>query len=181
MALPVESNQRSMLVQPLSARTIQPAPRTGPAASTIQQRPAKFTQPVPISSVLTSADKSPTEVTTHLSESDVLNEVNEHTKGQEFYGPSGILSFLSTLRAKARCAGVAPAASSIGSSKHAAGNGRRDPRFSMVSYMHDDSSPATAPTRKPLPVADVGVEKEWVRLFFQNLHYIHPVLGKLVS
>ena len=108
-----------------------------------------------------------------------LREINVHTTGQEFYGPSGILTFLSRLRSKAHRAGITP---SPNSNLITDGENRRS-SLSLVSYMHSpDHHESNSSLDQPLPVApsasDIAIEKECIRLYFQNLHFIHPVLDK---
>lgn len=106
-----------------------------------------------------------------------LRKVNVHTMGQEFYGPSGILTFLSRLRSKARQAGIRP-------STRIQPSAESDSQFEeLVSYMHSpdhrhtDSAFGNCDLVVPA-ASNVALEKECLRLYFQNLHYIHPVLDR---
>ncbi|VUC30474.1 unnamed protein product [Clonostachys rosea] len=127
-----------------------------------------------------------------------LTETNHHTKGSEFYGPTGTFSFLSTVRCQAN-------------SESSPSNGQNDigsasyipsPKSSVVNLLHSSdypvrhdrvrlSSQSVSPQnpfgglpwshgQRELTVKnkarDIEIERECVRLYFQNLHCIHPIL-----
>lgn len=159
---------------------------------------------------------------------DSFGEVNRHTQGTEYYGPTGIYSFLLRLRVRAR-------SQSLRDSSHGRhqGGGPGRPRsmrdLSIVNFLHSSDYHATgsannnqarshpvipsswqaaSPSQEPAtsagakssheshshlpspssshepsvgPTAPQGsvqttIERECLRLFFQNLHLIHPVI-----
>lgn len=162
---------------------------------------------------------------------DGFGEVNRHTQGTEYYGPTGIYSFLLRLRSRARSQSLrdSPHGRSKGSGP---GRSRSLRDLSIVNFLHTSDyhatgaaaannqahgqtahrnswqapSPSQEPhlsagnktaqdTRSHLPSpsssheASVGpsnsqapvqttIERECLRLYFQNLHLIHPVLDE---
>lgn len=135
---------------------------------------------------------------------DSLGHINEHTEGDEFYGPSGTFYFLARLRAKAK----RQKKSLAGDYGLPQSSSRcRIDETSVINLLHnvDYSRPASADIQLPrdndiprvsrhaVPGRDIShkserqssrrevsyqyeVERECVRLYFQNLHYIHPIL-----
>ncbi|KAK2777241.1 C6 transcription factor [Colletotrichum kahawae] len=140
-------------------------------------------------------------------EVDGLGQVNDHTEGAEFYGPTGTFYFLARLRSRANNSGGGGTQKQLQQpdSKTSPG-GKTLNQTSVVNLLHSSdysTSPdnrhgqtpgkgtpsASAATRrdsvqygngKVLNPADAvfatEVERECVRLYFQNLHNIHPIL-----
>ncbi|KAB5545741.1 fungal-specific transcription factor domain-containing protein [Coniochaeta sp. 2T2.1] len=132
-----------------------------------------------------------------------LGEVNLHTGGSEFYGPSGTFYFLAKLRSHAN-SGYPP-------SSHRHVREGSTAAKSVVNLLHssDYTSPpsaaksgvggvptgdgaahhvrpgTTASVEGQIQQADmvsaqleVDIQRECVRLYFENLHCIHPVLDR---
>ncbi|KAI5922122.1 fungal-specific transcription factor domain-containing protein [Camillea tinctor] len=128
-----------------------------------------------------------------------LGEFNKHTKGAEFYGPTGTFYFLSRLRSRAN------ARQRQDQQRYMAPKHTHD--TCVVDLMHSsdysiysdtirsERHPSTSPARTreqsqpahsqqahPYKIAmgleeiEIEVEKECARLYFQNLHCIHPIL-----
>ncbi|KAF6834904.1 C6 transcription factor [Colletotrichum musicola] len=140
-------------------------------------------------------------------EVDGLGQVNDHTEGAEFYGPTGTFYFLARLRSRANTQKQQQPQASRQDLQTSPG-GRAINQTSVVNLLHSSdysTSPdnrlagtpgkatpssvtrresvqqifATAGSR-PLSASDAAfaaeVERECVRLYFQNLHNIHPIL-----
>jgi hypothetical protein len=155
---------------------------------------------------------------------DSFGEVNRHTQGTEFYGPTGIYSFLKRLRSRARTQGTTKAA------ERPDVRNTRDARdLSIVNLLHSSDFPVTYPSSSkseganqkgavssgqtnpnnlpsPSPtygslkrnsvseapgsatltptagpfalLSNTDIEKECVRLYFLNLHLVHPILDQ---
>ncbi|KAL7893282.1 fungal-specific transcription factor domain-containing protein [Trichoderma sp. TUCIM 5745] len=140
-----------------------------------------------------------------------LGEVNKHTEGAEFYGPTGTFYFLSKLRSRAQ------SQSQSQSRRDTARDDRERPRqrkqdtsgTSVVNLLHSSEYSVAGDTRRhsvhsrsPMATFDSGqftshevvsqssttasrtingqtdVERECVRLYFQNLHCVHPILDQ---
>lgn len=150
--------------------------------------------------------------------------MNRHTQGTEFYGPTGIYSFLKRLRSRARTQGTTKAAG-----KPDVRNTRDARDLSIVNLLHSsdfpvsypsssktedvdhngsaviskanpNNLPSPSPTYPPLKRSSISeasgsagltptsgpfallsnsdIEKECVRLYFQNLHLVHPILDQ---
>ncbi|KAK5994363.1 putative transcriptional regulatory C3C7.04-like protein [Cladobotryum mycophilum] len=127
-----------------------------------------------------------------------LEEINEHTKGSEFYGPTGTFYFLSRLRSQAnlqRFSGLGNVGSQdLGHRNHA--------ETSVVNLLHssdysETASPSQRHSASPhvIPSSssarnlassngnqtssiEVEIERECARLYFQNLHCVHPILDQ---
>ncbi|KAM5361901.1 hypothetical protein ACJZ2D_012846 [Fusarium nematophilum] len=130
-----------------------------------------------------------------------LGAVNQHTGGSEFYGPSGTFYFLSRLRfhAKSRprswhlqntAAGV-DIDSSVVNLLHSSDYPLKNAQDASASNQHGPSpSPAQAqrpvlesltlrPTSRndeSLKDIETEIQRECVRLYFENLHCVHPIL-----
>ncbi|KAF2399286.1 hypothetical protein EJ06DRAFT_557746 [Trichodelitschia bisporula] len=109
---------------------------------------------------------------------DSLGELNTHTHGTEFYGPTGIFSFLARLRRRAR-------SFRAGAAGRGNGNNLSVLDVSIVNYLHSfdyGGAPGNSPFREdenaPAGMTDEEIERECGRLFFLNLHLIHPVLDQ---
>ncbi|OBR05283.1 C6 transcription factor [Colletotrichum higginsianum IMI 349063] len=148
---------------------------------------------------------------------DGLGQVNEHTEGAEFYGPTGTFYFLARLRSRANTqkqpeAGASghrkqssivnllhssdystPPDSRIigqsqqnnpygkGSPQYGGGGGAGSARRGSYQYQQQQQQQsAVSPGAAVLSPADAflaaEIERECVRLYFQNLHNIHPIL-----
>lgn len=155
---------------------------------------------------------------------DSFGEVNRHTQGTEFYGPTGIYSFLKRLRSRARTQGTtktperpgfrntrdardlsivnllhnsdfpvsypssskteAPYQSGAASSGPANPNNLPSPSPTYTSLRQNSVSEVSGPasltiTSGPFALlSNSDIEKECVRLYFQNLHLVHPILDQ---
>lgn len=140
-----------------------------------------------------------------MDEGDSLGDVNRHTQGTEFYGPMGIFPFLSRLRSRARLQLRNHQHHVDASDRHGEliedTNDRND--MSIVNLLHSSDYPVERDGDRRLsigssylhsvqrmrnhdsvPSADSNVtrlsfkdvEREFARLYFQNLHHIHPIL-----
>lgn len=130
-----------------------------------------------------------------------IGDVNRHTGGSEFYGPSGTFYFLSKLRSHAKSKHqlairnpVSDKANSdnsvvtlLHSSDYPAINtedrGIRRPATGpsigtdrQSSSMHTVHGPTKPPGSSPAEF-EVEIQRECVRLYFENLHCVHPVLN----
>jgi len=125
-------------------------------------------------------------------DADRFGEVNKHTKGTEFYGPTGVFSFLSRLCKKAQLQTRGDVQYRSSADRHLSG-------LSIVSHLHSPDYQATctltgdalskdvearsrpdveSSTLTPSLVSVTEAERECIRLYFQNLHHIHPVLDQ---
>lgn len=131
-----------------------------------------------------------------IDEGDSLGDVNRHTQGTEFYGPMGIFPFLSKLRSRAR-------SQLLQQESREDGHDRND--MSIVNLLHSSDYPVEKEGERRFSVgsqyprtfqgaryhdsdvryAEPGaatrasfkdVEREFARLYFQNLHNVHPIL-----
>ncbi|KAK1978175.1 hypothetical protein LZ30DRAFT_752343 [Colletotrichum cereale] len=135
-------------------------------------------------------------------EVDGLGQVNEHTEGAEFYGPTGTFYFLARLRSRANTqkqpeVGAQKNQSSIVNLLHSSDYSTSpDARVPGQSPYAKASPQSTVARRESLQQGGVGVgvggadavlsaadaslatdiERECARLYFQNLHNIHPIL-----
>ncbi|TDZ32894.1 putative transcriptional regulatory protein [Colletotrichum spinosum] len=134
-------------------------------------------------------------------EVDGLGQVNEHTEGAEFYGPTGTFYFLARLRSRANTQKQPP----NGPPDTQKSPGKSLIQTSVVNLLHSSDystspdnrlghtpgkgTPSNSAARresvqyingKTPSAADatfaVDLERECVRLYFQNLHNIHPIL-----
>lgn len=126
-----------------------------------------------------------------------FGDVNQHTGGSEFYGPNGTFYFLSRLRSYAQsgpqswhlqntAVGVGDSSSVVNllhSSDYTPpdtqdanlhGSDTRSPARPDI----ESSSANTSNTRVEESLSDMEIEiqRECVRLYFDNLHCIHPIL-----
>lgn len=150
--------------------------------------------------------------------SDSVDEVNKQTQGTEYYGPTGVFSFLSRLRSKAG----SQHPQSYGPTREGGSSAQRLVPLSIVNFLHsplyeadtthqhealiseqdhaeltaripvqtrrDGSDQGILQASTPLTLAsnndgvhsplDAETEKLCARLFFQNLHLIHPILDE---
>ncbi|KAK2009018.1 hypothetical protein LZ32DRAFT_684178 [Colletotrichum eremochloae] len=130
-------------------------------------------------------------------EVDGLGQVNEHTEGAEFYGPTGTFYFLARLRSRANTqnkpdVGVSKSQSSIVNLLHSSDYSTPPDSRVLGQSPYVKSSPQSTVARKEslqqggagahalLSAADASlatdIERECARLYFQNLHNIHPIL-----
>ncbi|KAL0936769.1 C6 transcription factor [Colletotrichum truncatum] len=135
-------------------------------------------------------------------EVDGLGQVNDHTEGAEFYGPTGTFYFLARLRLRANTS--TQKQPHVGPTDTKNSPGKSLNQTSVVNLLHSSDystspdnrhghtpgkgTPSNSTRRdsiqygngKTLSAADVSfaseVERECVRLYFQNLHNIHPIL-----
>ena len=129
-----------------------------------------------------------------------LANVNQHTGGSEFYGPSGTFYFLSRVRSHAQSrpqpqqvraaavdAGVDSSsvvnllhssdytlpntedASLHGSDARSLAQPAMPPSSAARQTAHDDES---------LPGIEIEIQRECARLYFENLHCVHPILDR---
>lgn len=84
-------------------------------------------------------------------EADGFGELNTHTQGTEFYGPTGIFSFLLRLRARARSQN----GQSIDRISSGLSNGRKSQDLSIVNLLHSSDYPVSVidahKIRSPIP------------------------------
>lgn len=133
---------------------------------------------------------------------DGLGEINQHTEGAEFYGPNGTFHFLSRLRTQAgsqqqpSSQGPSPSKSTadnsvvnlLHSSDYSVTNtsdtvGLRRPSINASPEAWKRFPYARSPSGRPDSRVDgtvsefeTEIERECARLYFQNLHCIHPIL-----
>ncbi|KAK1492665.1 hypothetical protein CTAM01_09863 [Colletotrichum tamarilloi] len=132
-------------------------------------------------------------------EVDGLGQVNEHTEGAEFYGPTGTFNFLARLRSRANTqkqpkAGTHRKQSSIVNLLHSSDYSTPPDSRILGQNQFAKASPQSNGGRRESyqqgVVADVvltavdaafatELERECVRLYFQNLHNIHPILEQM--
>lgn len=131
-----------------------------------------------------------------------LTETNHHTEGSEFYGPTGTFYFVSSLRSQAH------SQDSPEGSKRSEIDYRQRQRLSqdsVVNLLHSSDYPVERDYQKPVQQADIihqegraqihqrptfekpdgpsvsndaEIQRECVRLYFQNLHCVHPILDQ---
>ncbi|KAK1456180.1 hypothetical protein CCUS01_10168 [Colletotrichum cuscutae] len=132
-------------------------------------------------------------------EVDGLGQVNEHTEGAEFYGPTGTFYFLARLRSRANTqkqpeADTHRKQSSIVNLLHSSDYSTPPDSRILGQNQFAKASPQSNGGRRESyqqgVVADVvltavdaafatELERECVRLYFQNLHNIHPILEQM--
>ncbi|KAJ0297810.1 hypothetical protein COL516b_010420 [Colletotrichum fioriniae] len=132
-------------------------------------------------------------------EVDGLGQVNEHTEGAEFYGPTGTFYFLARLRSRANTqkqpeVGTHRKQSSIVNLLHSSDYSTPPDSRILGQNQFAKASPQSNGGRRESyqqgVVADVvlsavdaafatELERECVRLYFQNLHNIHPILEQM--
>ena len=131
-----------------------------------------------------------------------LGEINEHTRGAEFYGSTGTFYFLSRLRYQANLQMRKDKDPTVGVTQIADTdepsivNLLHSSEYSIVDENSEISQNHTSPqgSREPLPIhhrafgnthldtsygpsaKGFEIERECVRLYFENLHCIHPIL-----
>ncbi|KAK2055470.1 hypothetical protein LY76DRAFT_578089 [Colletotrichum caudatum] len=141
-------------------------------------------------------------------EVDGLGQVNEHTEGAEFYGPTGTFYFLARLRSRANTqkqpdvgvgVGVGVKQSSIVNLLHSSDYSTPPDSRVLGQSPYGKGSPQSTVARREslqqgsgsaggggadafLSAADASlatdIERECARLYFQNLHNIHPILDQ---
>ncbi|KAK2043087.1 hypothetical protein LZ31DRAFT_632213 [Colletotrichum somersetense] len=135
-------------------------------------------------------------------EVDGLGQVNEHTEGAEFYGPTGTFYFLARLRSRANTrkqpdVGVGGKQSSIVNLLHSSDYSTPPDSRVLGQSPYGKGSPQSTAARRDslqqgggggggadafLSAADASlatdIERECARLYFQNLHNIHPILDQ---
>ncbi|KAK1992576.1 hypothetical protein LX36DRAFT_732178 [Colletotrichum falcatum] len=140
-------------------------------------------------------------------EVDGLGRVNEHTEGAEFYGPTGTFYFLARLRSRANTQKRPDAGrkqSSIVNLLHSSDYSTPPDSRVLGQSPYGKGSPQGTVARReslqqggggggcggyvgagadaPLTAADAAlatdIERECARLYFQNLHNIHPILDQ---
>lgn len=120
-----------------------------------------------------------------------IGEVNQQTNGSEFYGSTGTFYFLSKLRSRAnaqRLSAAAPIAEPAASPEPSVINLLHSSDYSIrtANREADERSHGTLPSvldathdsGKGKAAKQLGIEHECVRLYFQNLHCIHPILDQ---
>jgi hypothetical protein len=139
------------------------------------------------------------------SNADGLGEVNQHTQGLEFYGPTGTFYFLSHLRSRAKRQRIlhdkdgrhqtragTPSNGSVVNLLHSAeysvdrADGSERVQAGPRTYCPEigstlgTSTSVDATPLDPAPAAawETEIERECVRLYFENLHCIHPFLDQ---
>ncbi|RSL72468.1 hypothetical protein CEP53_001114 [Fusarium sp. AF-6] len=121
-----------------------------------------------------------------------LGNVNQHTGGSEFYGPSGTFYFLSRVRSHAQSRPQPQTASvNVGTDSSSVVNLLHSSDYTLPdthdASLHgsDTHSPAIQPAssagstvrnKESLHNIETEIQRECVRLYFNNLHCIHPIL-----
>lgn len=103
-------------------------------------------------------------------EAESLIEVNKDTQGEEYYGGSSSISILQRLYTRARRQ----------SSSKAADGPTHSPKpvqSSIVNLLHnpDFHAARTTPTE---PTSYLLIEAGFLNVFFETLHYMHPIVDK---
>ncbi|KAJ0331927.1 hypothetical protein COL922a_011722 [Colletotrichum nupharicola] len=200
---------------------IQQRPQSQPIpAEQLHPSPVSLDEPLKVENPVTAANPHPpfmseppmerdrgSSVVSSEQDVDGLGQVNDHTEGAEFYGPTGTFYFLARLRSRANNSGTQKQPQQPGQPDTKTSRGGKTlNQTSVVNLLHSSdysTSPdnrhgqtpgkgtpsASAATRrdsvqygngKMLTPADAvfatEVERECVRLYFQNLHNIHPIL-----
>ncbi|KAJ9139170.1 C6 transcription factor [Pleurostoma richardsiae] len=122
-------------------------------------------------------------------DADGLDEINRHTEGAEFYGPTGTFYFLSRLQSQANSQRLRGTAQNVrGEPSNRALTGT-----SVVNLLHSsdysvsgsrDGSGTRQQADKPAvslaghTATEMEMARECVQLYFQNLHCIHPILNR---
>ncbi|OHW89712.1 C6 transcription factor [Colletotrichum incanum] len=132
-------------------------------------------------------------------EVDGLGQVNEHTEGAEFYGPTGTFYFLARLRSRANTqkqpeVGIDRKQSSIVNLLHSSDYSTPPDSRVIGQHPYGKGSPQNTVARREsyqqginpdmvLSATDASlatdIERECARLYFQNLHNIHPILEQM--
>ena len=136
---------------------------------------------------------------------DGVNELNEHTSGIEFFGPSGTFPFLRRLWTHSRASRThVDPTSPISNQQQTSTQEPRNGQLSVVNFVHSEDYPSS--TRPPTPEQypsftrpqspapqppiniqgpnpkrmkiRIQVEKECIRLYFENLHLVYPILRR---
>jgi hypothetical protein len=127
-----------------------------------------------------------------------LGTVNQHTGGSEFYGPSGTFYFLSRLRSHAQArpqpqqfqaaaVGAGTDSSSVVNLLHSSDYTLPDTQDASLDGPDTRSPPqpafepssaarSTTHNDEPLSGIEIEIQRECVRLYFDNLHCVHPIL-----
>ncbi|KAJ4177811.1 hypothetical protein NW755_013631 [Fusarium falciforme] len=127
-----------------------------------------------------------------------LGTVNQHTGGSEFYGPSGTFYFLSRLRSHAHArpqrrqfqtaaVDAGTDSSSVVNLLHSSDYTLPDTQDTSLHGPDTRSPPqpafepssaarATTHNDEPLSGIEIEIQRECVRLYFDNLHCVHPIL-----
>lgn len=102
-----------------------------------------------------------------------LDEYNNIIRNREFYGTSGILSFLTKLRDQAYEADENNVFSTYPSADRPASP-------TVVDFLHDGSEKTGSQSLNGTSNFESSnlLKQELIRLFFENLHLIHPVLDR---
>ncbi|GKT63838.1 C6 transcription factor [Colletotrichum tofieldiae] len=132
-------------------------------------------------------------------EVDGLGQVNEHTEGAEFYGPTGTFYFLARLRSRANTqkqpeVGTHRKQSSIVNLLHSSDYSTPPDSRVLGQNPYGKGSPQSTVAKREsyqqgintdivLSAADAllatDIERECARLYFHNLHNIHPILEQM--
>ena len=122
-------------------------------------------------------------------EADGLGEVNRHTEGAEFYGPTGTFYFLSRLQSQANAQNLRH--ESRDTREQSSGRGLNG--TSVVNLLHSSDYPVSkfstgtdtsqrtgwsAGQVDSHAATEAEIARECVQLYFQNLHCIHPILDR---
>ncbi|CAK7214055.1 hypothetical protein SEUCBS140593_002049 [Sporothrix eucalyptigena] len=125
-----------------------------------------------------------------------LGDINQHTHGVEFYGRTGTFYFLSQLQSHAK--GCWPEwtpsrprnpPARLGQPRQDVQTGQNGPSSlpgplatTAVNLLHCSDYPSSAPNpcsvTMPTSVVRTELERECARLYFMNLHCVHPVIDQ---
>jgi len=105
-------------------------------------------------------------------EADSLIEVNKDTQGEEYYGGSSSISILQRLYARARR--QSGSKRTDGPQTHAP----KPAQPSIVNLLHNPDFHAARATPPAEPVSYLLIEAGFLNVFFETLHYMHPVIDK---
>jgi len=104
-------------------------------------------------------------------EAESLIEVNKETQGEEYYGGSSSISILQRLYARAR--------------RQSSSKGTDDPKTavrpvqpSIVNLLHNPDFHGARATPPDEPVSYLLIEAGFLNVFFETLHYMHPIIDK---
>ncbi|KAH7166077.1 hypothetical protein EDB81DRAFT_273189 [Dactylonectria macrodidyma] len=193
----VPHSETQMVPQPSKAISERIAPLTSPVS--LDGAPAPL-------SPMTSATQGSEPCHSTEREPEGLGDINQHTEGSEFYGHTGTFYFLSRLRSRAkgqRSRRVAPGSGDQGQGREAADdsvvNLLHSSDYSVSGAPDNRATGQSSDTPHPLgghscasqsvegsvqsPLASrssIGteLERECARLYFLNLHCIHPILDQ---
>lgn len=142
--------------------------------SSISVRPIVSSKQTPINTIREEYSTASGEIAVHSSSSDEVEsliEVNKDTQGEEYYGGSSSISILQRLYARAR--------------RQSSSRGTEDLKTipksaqpSIVNLLHNPDFHATSAAPPEEPVSNILIEAGFLNVFFETLHYMHPIIDK---